>query len=78
MKSGIHPDYHEITVVRTDGSEYQTHSCWGKAGDVMKLDIDPLNHNAWVGGKAQISKKGRIAKFGSKYEGFGIADSEKK
>jgi len=77
MKSGIHPDYHEITVVRTDGSEYTTRSCWGKPGDVMKLDIDPLNHAAWTGGKNQISKKGRIAKFGSKYEGFGsVAESK--
>jgi ribosomal protein L31 len=35
-------DYHEITVERTDGSTYKTRSTWGKAGDTMKLEIDPL------------------------------------
>jgi len=44
MKNDIHPDYHEITVTRTDGSEYKTRSTWGSAGDTMKLDIDPLSH----------------------------------
>ena len=37
----IHPDYHEITLVMTDGSERKTRSTWGKEGDVLKLDIDP-------------------------------------
>ena len=44
MKQKIHPDYHEITVERTDGSTYKTRSTWGKAGDTMKLEIDPLSH----------------------------------
>ena len=29
MKSGIHPDYHRITVEMTDGTKYQTRSTWG-------------------------------------------------
>jgi hypothetical protein len=40
MKAEIHPDYHMITVVMTDGTEYQTRSTWGKAGDKLNLDID--------------------------------------
>jgi large subunit ribosomal protein L31 len=28
MKAEIHPDYHTITVVMTDGTEYQTRSAW--------------------------------------------------
>ena len=43
MREKIHPDYHEITVERTDGSTYKTRSTWGKAGDTMKLEIDPLS-----------------------------------
>ena len=35
MKEKIHPDYHEITVVATDGSKFTTRTTWGKAGDVM-------------------------------------------
>ena len=36
MKKDIHPDYHEITLVMTDGSERKTRSTWGKEGDVMR------------------------------------------
>ncbi len=80
MKSGIHPDYHDIKVILTDGTEVTMRSCWGKPGDTMRLDIDPLNHPAWTGGPAKILKKGRLAKFGSKYAGLGVAsmDQEKK
>ena len=49
MKKDIHPDYHEITIVMTDGSEHKTRSTWGKPGDVLKLDIDPKTHPAWTG-----------------------------
>ncbi|MDP7486623.1 MAG: 50S ribosomal protein L31, partial [Alphaproteobacteria bacterium] len=28
MKADIHPDYHEITVVMTDGTEFKTRSTW--------------------------------------------------
>src|SRR6185295_6085329 len=41
MKEKIHPDYHEINIVATDGSKYTTRSTWGKAGDTMTLEIDP-------------------------------------
>ena len=75
MKANIHPDYHEIKIVMTDGTEYMTRSCWGKPGDVMRLDIDPLNHPAWTGGSAKVLEKGRIAKFGNKYAGLGVAAS---
>ena len=49
MKKEIHPDYHEITIVMTDGSEFKTRSTWGQEGDVMKLEIDPKSHPAWTG-----------------------------
>ena len=26
MKKDIHPDYHEITIIMTDGTEYKTKS----------------------------------------------------
>ncbi|MBI1216884.1 MAG: 50S ribosomal protein L31 [Alphaproteobacteria bacterium] len=76
MKAKIHPDYHEITVVMTDGTEYTTRSTWGKPGDVMRLDIDPLSHPAWTGGPAKVMEKGRLAKFGNKYAGLGVAAAE--
>ena len=56
MKAAIHPDYHEITVVMTDGTEYTTRTTWGKPGDTMRLDIDCLSHPAWKG-IAKIQKR---------------------
>ena len=52
MKKGIHPEYHLIDVKMTDGTVFRTKSTWGKAGDQMALDIDPLAHPAWTGGSA--------------------------
>ena len=67
-KDGTHPDYHEIIVQMTDGSTFKTMSTWGKKGDVMKLETDPIDHPAWNPGKAKkLSDKGRVAKFRSKY-----------
>ena len=58
MKAEIHPDYHMITVVMTDGTEYQTRSTWGKAGDKLNLDIDSKSHPAWTGGTQQMLDRG--------------------
>ena len=44
MKKNIHPDYHEINVVMTDGSTFKTRSTWGKENDTLKLEIDPKSH----------------------------------
>ena len=54
MKQGIHPDYHMINVVMTDGTTFQTRTTWGKPGDTMNLDIDPKSHPAWTGGAMQF------------------------
>lgn len=46
MKAGIHPQYHVIKVVMTDGTEYETRSTWGSEGATMNLEIDPKSHPA--------------------------------
>ena len=71
MKKDIHPDYHDIKIVMTDGTAYTTRSTWGKAGDEMRLDIDPKNHPAWTGGAQKVSSGGRVATFADKYAKFG-------
>ena len=48
MKEGIHPDYHEITVVMTDGTSYKTRSTYGKEGDTLRLDIDNVEGSAGI------------------------------
>ena len=79
MKAEIHPDYHMITVVMTDGTEYQTRSTWGKAGDKLNLDIDPKSHPAWTGGSQQLMDRGgRVARFQKKFEGIGPSRRSKR
>jgi len=72
MKSKIHPDYHEITVVMTDGTEYKTRSTWGKPGASLRLDIDPKTHPAWTGVHRLSESGGQLAKFNKRFKGFGI------
>ena len=61
MKSNLHPDYHTIKVQMTDGTTFETRSTWGKEGDTLHLDIDPLSHPAWTGGTRQVDQGGRTA-----------------
>ena len=71
MKAEIHPNYHMITVVMTDGTEYQTRSTWGKEGDKLNLDIDSKSHPAWTGGAQQmLDRGGRVSSFQKKFSGF--------
>lgn len=71
MKQDIHPAYHTIKVVMTDGSEFTTRSTWGKEGDVMHLDIDPKSHPAWTGGQQHlVDRGGRLSRFQKKFSGF--------
>ncbi|WOC16510.1 50S ribosomal protein L31 [Pseudochrobactrum sp. MP213Fo] len=73
MKAEIHPDYHTIKVVMTDGTEYSTRSTWGKEGDTMNLDIDPLSHPAWTGGNQNLlDRGGRVSKFKNRFGNLGI------
>ena len=73
MKKDIHPDYHEITVVMTDGTAYTTRSTYGKAGDTVKLDIDPRTHPAWTGGQQRlVDTGGQVAKFNKRFKNLGI------
>jgi large subunit ribosomal protein L31 len=74
MKSGIHPDYHFIKVVMTDGTEYQTRSTYGKEGDTLQLDIDPNTHPAWTGGEQKLlDRAGRVSKFSARFGSIGAA-----
>lgn len=73
MKKGIHPDYHEITVVMTDGTTFKTCSTWGKPNDTLKLEIDPKSHPAWTGGAQRIvDSGGQVARFQRRFKDFGL------
>ena len=73
MKQGVHPEYHFINVKMTDGTTYRTRSTWGKEGDTLSLDIDPLAHPAWTGGSAKLMDTGgRVSRFKNEYAGLGF------
>jgi len=67
MKKKIHPNYHKIKVVMTDGSHFETKSTWGKEGEILRLDIDSKSHPAWTGGVQKVLDKGRVSKFFKKF-----------
>ncbi|MGE0715523.1 MAG: 50S ribosomal protein L31 [Alphaproteobacteria bacterium] len=73
MKPGIHPDYHEINIIMTDGSTFTTRSTWGKPGETMRLDIDTKSHPAWTGGQAKLlDTGGQLARFNKRFAGVGL------
>ncbi len=73
MKKDIHPEYHDITVVMTDGSSYATRTTWGAAGDTLRLDVDPKSHPAWTGGVGRlVDTAGQVAKFNKRFRDFGL------
>jgi large subunit ribosomal protein L31 len=72
MKADLHPNYHTVTVVMTDGTEFKTRTTWGNAGDTLRLDIDPKSHPAWTGGQQHLlDRGGRLSRFQKKFGGLG-------
>jgi large subunit ribosomal protein L31 len=72
VKANIHPDYHEVTIIMTDGTEFKTKSCMGSAGETLRLDIDPKSHPAWTGVQRVMDTGGQVAKFNKKFAGIGL------
>lgn len=71
MKDKIHPEYHTIKVVMTDGSAFETRSCYGEEGATLNLDIDPRSHPAWTGGQqTMLDRGGRVSRFKNKFGGL--------
>src|SRR5208282_3225023 len=72
MKDKIHPDYHEITVIMTDGTTYKTRSTYGKPGETLHLEIDSRSHPAWTGGQQKLTEGGQLARFNKRFQGQGL------
>jgi large subunit ribosomal protein L31 len=70
MKDNLHPDYHEITVIMTDGSEFVTRSTYGEAGAKLHLDVDPKVHPAWTGMHRMVDRGGQLDKFNKRFAGL--------
>ena len=73
MKDGIHPNYQPTTIRCACGAVYETRSTWGKEGDTMTLDIDPLAHPAWTGGSQRLlDQGGQVARFNKRFGGLNL------
>ncbi|HEX5453470.1 MAG TPA: 50S ribosomal protein L31, partial [Stellaceae bacterium] len=49
-----------------------TRSTYGKAGDTLRLEIDPKSHPAWTGGQHRLlDTGGQLARFNKRFQGFG-------
>jgi len=72
MKKDIHPDYHEIKIVMTDGSTFKIRSTYGKPGDTLRLDIDSKSHPAWTGQHRLVDSGGQVAKFNKRFSNLGL------
>ena len=66
MKKGIHPYYHNLEVVMTDGTVYHTRSCY-KADKVI-LDIDSKSHPSYTGKQTLVDTAGRVDRFKKRAE----------
>ena len=77
MKENTHPDYHEIKIIMTDGTEFTTRSTWGKAGDTMRLDVDSKSHPAWTGGEQKLLMNDQMDKFNKKFAAFSVSGAKK-
>ncbi|MGB9702044.1 MAG: 50S ribosomal protein L31 [Candidatus Kapaibacteriota bacterium] len=76
MKKGIHPYYHTIEVVMTDGTSFQTRSCYKK--DKMVLEIDSKSHPFFTGKQVLVDTAGRVDRFNKRLERSKIMREEKK
>ena len=74
MKKDIHPDYHTIKIIMTNGTTFETRSTWGKEGATMRLDVDIASHPAWTGVHRLMDSGGQLSKFKSKYQGFSLKE----
>lgn len=79
MKSGIHPDYHEVVFLDTStGYKFLTRTTlsskekvkWedGKEYPLVRVDISSASHPYYTGKMKYVDSAGRVEKFQKKYK----------
>ena len=66
MKKGIHPFYHTVDILMTDGSTFKTRSCY--KGEKMVLEIDSKSHPFFTGKQVLVDTAGRVERFNKRFE----------
>ena len=67
MKDGIHPEYNEITVVLSDGTEFKTRSTMDTNEGVYKSEVDSKNHPFYTDNMQFQKQADRIDRFNKRY-----------
>ncbi len=67
MRKGIHPDYKEITVKLSDGTEMKTRSTMETEDGIYKSEVDSKNHPFYNQDKKIKKKADRIDLFNKRY-----------
>ncbi len=65
MKKGIHPNYHEVTVVCACGNTFKTRSVY--KSEVMHVEICSNCHPFFTGKQKLVDSAGRVERFQKKY-----------
>ncbi|HAW07905.1 MAG: 50S ribosomal protein L31 [Chloroherpetonaceae bacterium] len=66
MKKGIHPNYHTVEILMTDGTTFLTRSCYKK--DKLVLEIDSKSHPFFTGKQMLVDTAGRVERFNKRLE----------
>ena len=66
MKAGIHPDYHEVTVLCGCGHTFKTRSTI--KGDTIRVETCSSCHPFFTGKTRLLDTAGRVERFTRKYE----------
>ncbi|MCS6808902.1 MAG: 50S ribosomal protein L31 [Bacteroidota bacterium] len=66
MKKGIHPHYHPVEVVMTDGTTFVTRSCYKH--DRIVLEIDSKSHPFYTGKQVLVDTAGRVDRFNKRIQ----------
>ena len=83
MRKGLHEEGHSPQVPRDQRGDDRRHhlktrSTWGKEGDTLTLEIDPLTHPAWTGGQQHlVDTGGQLSRFKRRFKDFSL-EKEKK
>jgi large subunit ribosomal protein L31 len=64
MKEGLHPEYHDITVVCSCGNEFTTRSTMSND---LHVEVCSACHPFYTGKQKIVDTAGRVDKFRRKY-----------
>jgi large subunit ribosomal protein L31 len=74
MKTGIHPNYHEVNVVCACGTTFKTRSTY--KSNALHLEICSKCHPFFTGKQKLMDSAGRVERFQRKYAGFKKAEAD--